>query len=98
MKTKALSETLVDAARDFGLSKATVDKLESLNIPPVKELSPRQIRALRKRINASQGVFARVLNVNVSTVQKWEQGSVQPQAAALKLLNVLDEHGIGVLL
>ncbi|MCC6953072.1 MAG: helix-turn-helix domain-containing protein [Deltaproteobacteria bacterium] len=97
MKRKTLTRTLVDAAKDLNFPKATIDKLEELNIPEVAELTPKHIRAIRQELNASQGVFARMLNVNVSTVQKWEQGSVRPQAAALKLLNVVREHGAKVL-
>ena len=98
MKRKTLTKTLVDAAKGLGFAKATVDKLEALDIPEVKDLKPREIRAIRERMNASQGVFARYLNVNTSTVQKWEQGSVRPQAAALKLLNLVNDKGVEILL
>jgi len=33
-------------------------------VPEVKELSPSQIRKIREKENASQGVFAKVLNVS----------------------------------
>ena len=98
MKRKTLSRTLVDAAKDLGFEKATVDKLEALNIPEVKNLSPKEIRRIREKMNASQGVFARYLNVNPSTVQKWEQGAVRPQNAALKLLNLINDRGVEILM
>lgn len=98
MKRKSLSQTLVDAAVSLGLEKATVDRLEALSIPEVRDFSPREIKKLRERINASQGVFAALLNVNPSTIQKWEQGKVRPQSAALKLLNVISLHGLGALM
>ena len=97
MKRKSLSQTLIDAAKDLGFSKATVAQLEELDIPPVKDLTARQIRELRNRVRVSQGVFAALLNVNPSTVQKWEQGKVKPQNAALRLLNIIDSKGIDVL-
>jgi hypothetical protein len=40
----------------------------------------------------SQGVFARLLNVSVKTVQSWEQGERKPSHAALRLLQVLAEQ------
>jgi putative transcriptional regulator len=80
------------------MKKATIDKLKSLNIPTVPELTPSAIKKLRRSTKASQGVFAALLNVNPSTIQKWEQGSVKPQKAALKLLHVLKNHGINALL
>lgn len=97
MKGKSLSQTLIDAAKQLGFPKATVAQLEELDIPAVKELSAKQIRDLRHRVRVSQGVFAALLNVNPSTVQKWEQGKVRPQNAALRLLNIIDAKGIDVL-
>jgi putative transcriptional regulator len=97
MKRKSLSQTLLDAAKELGFPKATVAQLEQLDIPAVKDLSARQIRELRNRVRVSQGVFAALLNVNPSTVQKWEQGTVKPQSAALRLLNIIDSKGIDIL-
>lgn len=97
MARKSLTQTLLDAAKELGLKKATIDKLEAFNIPVVTVLSPKEIKKLRRDIQASQGVFAALLNVNPSTVQKWEQGSVKPQNAALKLLHVLRNHGVDAL-
>jgi putative transcriptional regulator len=97
MTKKSLSQTLLDAAKELGFPKATVAQLEELDIPAVKSLSARQIRDLRNRMRVSQGVFAALLNVNPSTVQKWEQGKVKPQTAALRLLNIIDSKGIDIL-
>ena len=98
MKKRSLTQTLVDSGKALGFDKATVDKLEELNIPTVKELLPKQIRAIREQMNVSQGIFARYLNVNPSTVQKWEQGAVRPQNAALKLLNLIRDRGVEILI
>lgn len=97
MKKKNLTQTLVDSAKELGFEKATVDKLELLNVPKVKQLTANDIRRIRDKMKASQGVFARYLNVNPSTVQKWEQGSVRPQNAALKLLNLINDLGVEIL-
>jgi putative transcriptional regulator len=97
MTKKSLSQTLLDAAKELGFPKATVAQLEELDIPAVKSLTARQIRDLRHRVRVSQGVFAALLNVNPSTVQKWEQGKVKPQNAALRLLNIIDSKGIDIL-
>jgi putative transcriptional regulator len=96
MAKKSLSQTLLEAAQELGFPKATVAQLEELDIPAVKSLSARQIRDLRNRVRVSQGVFAALLNVNPSTVQKWEQGKVKPQNAALRLLNIIDSKGIDI--
>lgn len=96
-KRKSLSETLIDAASEMGLGKATIKELTALNIPEVKEFSAKKIKALRKRENVSQGVFAIYLNVTPSTVQKWERGEVSPKSAALRLLNIIDKQGLGTI-
>lgn len=98
MNRKSLTQTLVDSTKELRFPKMTVDHLEELNIPKVRPLKPKDIKNLRINLNASQGVFARYLNVNPSTLQKWEQGTVKPQAAALKLLNILQDRGVELLL
>ncbi len=52
---------------------------------------------LREKYGVSQAVFAALLNVSASTVQKWEQGKKAPGAAASRLLQIVEEHGLGVL-
>ena len=97
MKRKNLSQTLSDAAKELGFSKATLASLDELDIPAVKHFTPKEIQRLRGRVRVSQGVFAALLNVNTSTVQKWEQGVVKPQNAALRLLSIIDAKGIDIL-
>ena len=42
-------------------------------------------------------MFARYLNTSESTVEKWETGAKRPSGMALKLLSVIQKHGLGVL-
>lgn len=60
-------------------------------------LAPQQIKRIRERAHVSQPVFARYLNTSESTVQKWESGNKQPSGMALKLLAVVQKHGLEVL-
>jgi putative transcriptional regulator len=63
--------------------------LRSVDIPPrPKPMKPADIRALREELNASQALFARLLNVSSNAVESWEQGLRQPRQATLKLLYV----------
>ena len=52
------------------------------------------------RAKRSQSVFASLLNVSVSTVQKWRSGSSgkRPSGAAAKLLHLLETKGIEALI
>ena len=58
---------------------------------------PDEIKALREKNHVSQPVFARYLNTSQSTVQKWETGAKRPSGLALKLLSVVQKHGLSVL-
>jgi putative transcriptional regulator len=52
----------------------------------------KDIIELRERLNFSQGMLARALNVSPSTVQAWEAGRRTPSDAALKLLAIAEKH------
>ncbi len=55
---------------------------------PAPQLVPKQIRGIRKKMGASQTVFARLLNVPKGTAIAWETGVRRPSGAALKLLHI----------
>jgi len=64
--------------------------LRSVEIPSrPKPMKPGEIRALRVSLNASQSLFARLLNVSSNAVESWEQGIRQPRQATLKLLQLV---------
>lgn len=62
-----------------------------------RELSPGEIKALREDNHVSQPIFARYLNTSQSTVQKWETGAKRPSGPALKLLSLVQKHGLQML-
>ncbi len=98
---KSILEVVHEGAQDLhhaGLvSDLTMREFDALCLPPVKEFTAAQIKSLRMANHASQGVFAAYLNISVSTVQKWEQGQKRPNGAALKLLNLVADRGLGIL-
>lgn len=59
---------------------------------PPKPRSRVHILRLRRQLNCSQSMFARMLNVSTKTVQAWEQGTRTPSDAALKLLAIAEKH------
>jgi putative transcriptional regulator len=64
--------------------------LRTVKLPSApKPLKPAEIRALRASMNASQALFARLLNVSSNAVESWEQGIRQPRQATLKLLHIV---------
>ena len=94
----AILEAVHRTAR--GLHKAgvmdqlTLRESDRLCVPPVESLKPPQIKRIRESSRVSQGVFARLLNTSVSTVQKWEVGRKKPTGTALKLLQLVKTHGL----
>lgn len=84
---------------DAGIIDATtMREFDVLCLPPVEELSPRQIKQLRLREKISQIVFAKILNTTASTIRQWEQGGKHPRGTSLKLLNLVAQKGLQELL
>ncbi len=47
------------------------------------------VRAIREGAAVSQAEFARLIGVNVRTLQNWEQGRSRPTGAARALLKIV---------
>jgi len=94
MDDKNIMEVILESAKELNVDKITMRELEALSLPPVQQLRPKQIKKIRDKAKASQGVMATFLNVGITTVQKWERGDTEPQGAALKLLNIAYRNGI----
>ena len=92
--SKKTKPTLFDDLRDsledavaFEQGRRTDLRVTEIPAPP-RALRPRDIRAIRRSLNASQVIFARFLNVSPNTIRSWEQGTRRPQGADLKLLAI----------
>lgn len=99
---KSILEVVHESAKDLfkiGLMDAkTMHTFDAMCLPPVKKLSPKQIKHIRLREKVSQPVFAKYLNASPSTIKKWESGEKHPTGIALKLLNLVAAKGLNVLL
>src|SRR5271166_1421262 len=76
------------------INKVTMREFDETCLEVAKEIKPSQIRALRGREHVSQPVFARYLNVSKNLVSDWERGKRKPGGPALRLLSVIQKHGI----
>ena len=47
------------------------------------------VQAIRKSANISQAQFAKLIGVNLRTLQNWEQGRTRPTGPALALLKIV---------
>lgn len=82
MNKKRLKEILNDPKKVFTVERDNSDEVVN------KEF----IRALRTKQGYTQIVFASVLGVSIKTIEKWEQGSVEPRTMMKKFLYVLDRY------
>ncbi len=86
------------ALRDVGaINKTTMREYDDLCLNTVAEINAQDIKRIREHVHVSQPVFARYLNTSESTVQKWETGQKRPSGMALKLLHIVEKHGLEVL-
>jgi putative transcriptional regulator len=92
-----VSADLLDTAQDIAalgiLTKPALARIKTLtlDVPPTYTSEH-----VSRKARMSQAVFARMLNVSVSTVQKWEAPAAHkhPSGAAAKLLQVIERKGI----
>ena len=79
------------------IDKATLRNFDESCLVVPEEINPEMIKEIREHNHVSQPVFARFLNTSESTIQKWETGAKRPSGMALKLLAVVQKHGLKVL-
>jgi putative transcriptional regulator len=103
-KTKYKSEAFAaihasaTALLDIGaIDKATMRDFDVSCLTVAKQMEPAQIKSIREANHVSQPVFARYLNTSESTIEKWETGAKRPSGMALKLLTIVQKHGLQVL-
>ena len=90
----AIHETM-EALRDVrAIDKQTMRRFDEACLTPIRQLMPKEIKAIREREHVSQTVFANYLNVTSSLVSKWERGEKRPSGASLKLLSLVEKHGL----
>ncbi|CAN5274114.1 DNA-binding transcriptional regulator [soil metagenome] len=95
---KTLLEVAHDIATDLyqagAMDAQTMHEFDALCLPPVQNYAAEQIKHIRLRNKVSQGVFAAYLNTSPSTVRQWEQGLKRPSGISLKVLSLVDHHGL----
>ncbi len=90
----AIHESAEALYRVGAIDKVTMREFDKTCLEAVEDIKPSEIRALREREHVSQPVFARYLNVSRNLVSDWERGTRKPGGAALRLLSVIQKHGI----
>ena len=94
---EAIPSSAAGMYRVGAIDKATMRRFDQscLSVPP--QMGPERIKRIREKQRVSQSVFARYLNTSESTVEKWETGVKRPSGMALKLLDIVEKHGLKML-
>lgn len=88
----AIGETVQDLVNSGMNVSFTKKEMDSLGVViPKLELTPEQIKSIRKQMNLSQMVFAKLLNVSPSSIKQWEQGKRKPSGSTKVLLELLQK-------
>ncbi len=92
MKTDVFAALLESAEEALAHAKGK-QKLRTTVLPAAPRLmGADDVRALREHLNASQAVFAHLLNVSTKLVQAWESSRRRPAGAALRLLEIAERN------
>jgi putative transcriptional regulator len=94
---EAIHSAVAGMYRAGTIPKATMREFDETCLSAVPQYTPKDIRRLREANKVSQPVFARYLNTSESTVEKWETGAKRPSGMALKLLTIVEKHGLHML-
>jgi putative transcriptional regulator len=74
----------VEAGED--ITKRFTCRTVRLRLTPQRH-GPKEVKQTRKKLGASQTIFAQFLGVSPSAVQDWEQGLKPPHGAACRLMD-----------
>jgi len=89
----AIGDTVNELIKSNVKTSFTEKELKALGVEiPNVEISAKDIQEIRNKLNLSQSVFAKVLNVSLSSVRQWEQGKRIPSGSTKILLELLKEN------
>lgn len=94
---EAIHSSVSGMHRAGTIGKETMRHFDESCLTAPSAFAPADIKHLRESNHVSQPVFARYLNTSESTVEKWESGMKKPSGLALKLLAIVQKHGLDVL-
>jgi len=88
MKDGLFAELMTSMSQALDHAQGKRDLRTTVLPEPPAPMSALEVQRVRKRLNASQAVFARYLNVSTKLVQAWEASRREPDGPALVLLRL----------
>ena len=92
MKERVFGDLLESAKEALEHARGRRDLRTTVVPAAPKPMTPREVRSLRRRLSASQAVFARYCNVSTKLVQAWEAERRRPEGPALLLLRLAQRN------
>ena len=90
---EAIASTVTDMLEADLKVSFTQNELKKMGAKVVSPtLGVEEISHIRKRLKVSQSVFAKLLNVSLSSVRQWEQGLRKPSGSTIILLELLQKE------
>nr|VFK13408.1 MAG: transcriptional regulator, XRE family [Candidatus Kentron sp. LPFa]VFK17514.1 MAG: transcriptional regulator, XRE family [Candidatus Kentron sp. LPFa]VFK32433.1 MAG: transcriptional regulator, XRE family [Candidatus Kentron sp. LPFa]VFK63135.1 MAG: transcriptional regulator, XRE family [Candidatus Kentron sp. UNK]VFK73022.1 MAG: transcriptional regulator, XRE family [Candidatus Kentron sp. UNK] len=93
----SLHRMMEDLHEVKSIDKQTMRYFDEGCLTPIHDFTADEIRALRKREEVSQIVFARYLGVTKDSISQWERGRKRPIGSALKLLSIVESKGLAAI-
>lgn len=82
--TKGLTEAIEYEKGNVSAKKVKV------TVTPADDFSPKEIKAVRNKLNMTQRTFASVIGVSAKTVEAWETGTNKPMKTACRLISMIN--------
>ena len=94
MSEMLFGEKLIESAKQAEAHSAGKKKLRTnvIEILPVPEYKPQQIKDIRARLGLTQGLMGGIVGVSTKTVEAWEVGYRRPSSSAMRVLAELDTN------
>jgi putative transcriptional regulator len=94
---EAIHKSVADMYEIGTIDIATMREFDESCLAVLEPLAPKKIKKIRLSQKVSQPVFARYLNTSESSIEKWESSAKEPSGMALKLLSIVEKHGLQIL-
>jgi len=88
---RQLAERLEKGLREGIAFAHGEQELVTTIVPVGREYAAEEVVAIRTKRHMSQVQFAKLLAVNVKTLQSWEQGVRVPSKPTMRLLQIFDD-------
>ena len=94
MADMTFGEKLIKSAKQAEAHASGKKRLRTnvLEILPVPNYNPNQIKDIRARLGLTQGLMGGIVGVSTKTVEAWEIGYRRPSSSAMRVLAELDTN------